>query len=225
MTPRFRRRLLRHHIPIGFASALATAVVLVILRDAEQLAYRWSMATGYVGLVLLGATLLPGPLAALSGRRYPTSTDLRRDIGIWAGVLTLVHFVAGWNVHMKHRWEYFLRAREGGGVTVRLDLFGFANYIGLAAVLLVILLLVLSNDRSLRALGASRWKRLQQWNPPMFALVVVHTAAYQVIEKRTAIWVLFAALTTAAVAWARLRGRRARQALEAGRQKPHASRV
>lgn len=216
MTPRFRRRLLRHHLPIVLASGVGIVGILILLRDAEQLAYRWSMATAYVGLALLAATLAPGAFAAMRGRRYPVSTDLRRDLGIWAGVVSLVHFVAGWNVHMKHRWEYFLRERESGGVTVRLDLFGFANDVGLVAVLVVIALLALSNDRSLRALGADRWKRLQQWNVPLFALVVVHGVAYQVIEGRTLPWLITGLLVVAGVTWLRLRGRVARRRAERG---------
>lgn len=215
ISSRGHRRLLRHHVPLAGATALGIAAVLWALRDSDRAVYRWSMATAYVGLALLAATLLPGALAAMHGRRYPTSTDFRRDLGIWAGVASLAHFVFGWNVHMKHRWEYFLRERDGGGVTIRLDAFGFANDTGLLAALLVVLLLVLSNDRSLRALGAPRWKRLQQWNVLLFALVVVHGAVYQLLEKRTPAWVLAGTLVVAIVGWLRLRGRRARHASEA----------
>ena len=41
---------------------------------------RWSMATAYVGLALLGATLALGPLSVLRRRPNPVSTDLRRDV-------------------------------------------------------------------------------------------------------------------------------------------------
>lgn len=192
---RLRRRLVRHHIPIGLASAAAVALFYAMV-DSKETMFRWSMATAYVGLALLGASLALGPLNVLRRRPNPVSTDLRRDVGIWGGILSLAHFLVGWQVHMKHRYLYWLREIDGTDrLTVRLDAFGFANFTGLAAVAAAALLLALSNDLSLRRLGTARWKRLQRWNYPLFALVIVHGAAYQVIEKRHVPYVvLFAAL-------------------------------
>jgi sulfoxide reductase heme-binding subunit YedZ len=115
------------------------------------------------------------------------STDLRRDIGIWAALLGLFHTIVGLQVHMKGRfWLYFVFSpNEDRFLPVRYDLFGFANYTGLAATLVLIMLLALSNDLSLRRLGARRWKSLQRWNYPCCIFVVLHGVAYQFIENRS----------------------------------------
>jgi sulfoxide reductase heme-binding subunit YedZ len=121
----------------------------------------------------------------------PVSTDLRRDLGIWAGVLAVAHFLVGWQVHMKHRYLYWLREVEGSNaLRPRTDLFGFANYTGLAAVLIAVLLLALSNDYFLRTLGTARRKRLQGWNYPFYGLVLLHGIAFQLIEKRKGAFVI-----------------------------------
>ena len=179
-----RRRLLRHHLPITLSSALAL-VLTYALAGSTNPVFRWSMATAYAGLGLLGLTLVTGPINLLRDRPNPVSTDLRRDLGIWAGLLALTHFLVGWQVHMKHRYLYWMReVSDSGALRPRADLFGFANYTGLAAVLIALLLLALSNDRLLARLGARRWKGLQRWNYVLFALVLVHGVAYQIIEKR-----------------------------------------
>ena len=68
---------------------------------------------------------------------------------------------------------------------LRVDPFGLTNYAGLGAILIFLLLLFLSNDASLRASGARRWKSLQRWNYAGAVLVVAHGLVYQILEKRT----------------------------------------
>jgi sulfoxide reductase heme-binding subunit YedZ len=143
---------------------------------------RLSLATGYLGLALLGATLVTGALNILRGRPNPVSTDFRRDLGIWCGLISLAHVVFGLQVHMGNMLLYFFRKAEGA--VPRLDLFGFANYTGLVAALIIILLLALSNDFSLRRLGGRRWKFLQRWNYGVIVLLILHSVAYQFIEER-----------------------------------------
>lgn len=214
---RTTRRLLRHHLSIGLLSALAAGLVLWLLRHAEDVVWRWSMATGYVGLALLATTLVPGALASLRGRRYPVSTDLRRDIGIWAALVSITHFLVGWQVHMKYRWQYFLDLPAGSRIAwPRLDLFGIANWTGLAAVLVAALLLALSNDRALRLLGSTRWKRLQAWNTLLFALVLVHGALYMVLEERRWGWVVMTSAVGFATVMLRLAARRQRRKKHTG---------
>lgn len=214
---RLRRRLLRHHLVLGVA-CIAVLVAFVALLPSKDPKFRWSMATAYVGLALIGASLATGPLNVVRRRPNPVSTDLRRDIGIWAGIVSVLHFVIGWQVHMKHRYLYWLReVKETGGLALRTDLFGFANYTGLVAVLLAAMLLGLSNDVSLRALGTPRWKSLQRWNYALFALVLAHGVGYQVIEKRHLPFVVaFGALSLVTVV-VQLAGYRARRAEERAR--------
>jgi sulfoxide reductase heme-binding subunit YedZ len=105
-------------------------------------------------------------------------------------------------------------AEQAGWFPLRLDSFGWANHLGLLAGLLLVLLLVLSNDWSLRRLGAQRWKGLQRWNYAVFGLVLAHGVLYQVLEKRIAGWVItFAVLSVLIIAlqMAGFRGRRKQQ--------------
>jgi methionine sulfoxide reductase heme-binding subunit len=210
-SPRRRRRLVRHHLPLAGAS-VAALLLLYALVPSKDPKFRWSMATAYVGLALLGASLATGPLNVLRGRPNPVSTDLRRDVGIWAGVVSLAHFVVGWQVHMKHRYLYWLREVKGSdALAVRTDLFGFGNHTGLVAVVVAAMLLALSNDRSLRALGTGRWKKLQRWNYALLGLVVAHGVAYQVVEKRDAPFVVGFVLMLLSVVAIQLAGYRARR--------------
>jgi sulfoxide reductase heme-binding subunit YedZ len=174
--------------------AACTATTALIRSD--HLTYRWSLATAYAALVLLAATLILGPLNLIRRRANPTSTDLRRDLGIWAFVVGLLHTVIGLQVHMKSMWLYFFREISGPQAwSLRWDQFGAANYTGLAATLILVLLAALSNDFSLRWLGGRRWKNLQRWNYALFALVLAHGVLYQLIEKRSLPWpVIFAAI-------------------------------
>lgn len=179
---------------------------------AKDLRFRWSMATAYAGLALLGAALLAGPINVLRARRNPVSTDLRRDIGIWSALVGVAHVVVGIQVHMGDPWLYFLRGTKGAReLALRADLFGFANYTGLLATLILVLLLTLSNDWSLRALGGRRWKAWQRWSYGLIGLVVMHGAAYQVIEKRKVPYVVLFVVLAAAVAGVQFIGFRARR--------------
>ena len=196
-----RSRIVRHHLPLAVVT-LAALLAVYVLVPSKNPKFRWSMATAYVGLALIGATLALGPLNVLRRRPNPVSSDLRRDVGIWAGVLSIVHFVVGWQVHMKHRYLYWLReVKDTGALRPRTDLFGFANYTGLVATIIAAVLVALSNDYFLRRLGTTRWKWWQRWNYGLLALVVAHGVAFQVIEKRRIAYVVgFTALLAATAA-------------------------
>src|SRR5262249_15733391 len=94
---------------------------------------------------------------------------------------------------------------------LRFDAFGWANHLGLVGGLLLIFLLVLSNDWSLTRLGARRWKGLQRWNYLVFGLVVVHGLLYQVLEKRIAGWVVAFAILNVLVVLMQVAGFQRRQ--------------
>ena len=93
-------------------------------------------------------------------------------------------------------------------LAVRTDLFGLTNYVGLVATALVVLLLALSNDRSLRRLGVKRWKAWQRSSYVLCALTVGHGAVYQLVEKRQTAVVLLFVLVVAGIASVQLLARR-----------------
>lgn len=188
MLPRHVRlldRLLRHHLPLLCLTGGSIAV-LDITRPYRDPISRASFATAYPALVLLLMTLLLGPWNVLRRKRSPVSSDLRRDVGIWAGVVGIAHSVIGQMVHLRGRpWLYYVYEHKARHVVpFRHDLFGFANFTGLGGALVLIALLATSNDYSLRALGTPRWKQLQRWNYAAFALAAAHTLAYQTSEKQ-----------------------------------------
>ena len=182
---RMLHRLLAHHIAL---SMLCGTFLFLLYRALPQRDAIWklSLVTAYAALILLTATLAIGPWNVFFRRRNPVSSDLRRDIGIWAGILCIAHTAIGLDVHLRGRpWLYFVYARtEAHWFPLRHDLFGFANDTGLIGTLLLLMLFATSNDASLRRLGTPRWKKLQRWNYAVFFLVALHGAAYQTIETQ-----------------------------------------
>jgi methionine sulfoxide reductase heme-binding subunit len=183
---RLRQRLLRHHLPLLVVTGACTAL-LYFTRPYADVLSRASFATAYPALVLLAATLTVGPWKLMRVQANPVSNDLRRDLGIWAGVLGILHTAVGQCVHLRGRpWLYYIYGptEHHHGLRTRHDLFGFANYTGAMGVVILAALFVMSNDYSLGALGAKRWKSLQRWNYAIAALSVMHAFAYQGIEKQ-----------------------------------------
>ncbi|MGH9685828.1 MAG: ferric reductase-like transmembrane domain-containing protein [Candidatus Acidiferrales bacterium] len=176
---RFHARLL-HHFALG-ASSIALAVLFMEFFPKRDFISRLSVGTAYPALFLTATALLLGPLNVLLHKSNPLSFDLRRDTGIWAGIMALIHTTIGLNVHLRGRmWLYFVQEDH----SIRRDAFGFANYTGAAAVLIFALLLSLSNDWSLRRFGAKRWKSLQRWTYAAAALTAAHAVAYEHVEDR-----------------------------------------
>jgi len=189
-----RRRLWRHHLPLALATALA-ATLLYVTRDYADVLSRLSFATAWPALVLLAATLMLGPWRLLRGKGMAISLDLRRDIGIWAGAVGIAHAVIGQCVHLRGRpWLYYIY-EKWAVMPLRYDMFGLSNHTGLAAALLLVLLLATSNDHYLRRLGQAKWKRLQRWNYACALLAALHSFGYLLgIESLKPGFVAFAAL-------------------------------
>lgn len=149
---------------------------------------QWTDATGYVATVFLALTLLMGPANLLLRRRIAVSTYLTRDIGTWAAMLSVLHVVFGLQLHggggandaISDILNYFVR--DG---SLLINSFGWANWTGLAALVIVVGLFALSNDRSLRELKARRWKNLQRLNYALFALVALHAFFYGALLRAT----------------------------------------
>jgi sulfoxide reductase heme-binding subunit YedZ len=173
-------------VPLAVAGLLA----LVVLNDVAPShggggfsIQRLASPTGDVALVFLAVTLLIGPANLLLRRRNPPNSYLRRDVGTWTAIWSIVHVIVSFQGH-------------GGGVLGFVDYFvvdgkpltnpfGMGNWTGLAATVLVVLLLVVSTDRMLREIKSRRWKDLQRLNYTLFALVVVHALFYGVLERTT----------------------------------------
>lgn len=213
MSARLLDRLWRHHLPLGAAS-IACAWMLYVTRDYSDVLTRLSFATAYPALVLLAAALIVGPWRTLSAKPNPVSLDLRRDIGIWAGILGVFHAGVGQFVHLRGRpWLYYIY-EKWDVMPVRYDMFGFSNTTGLVAALLLLMLLATSNDASLRKLGLPEWKRLQRWNYACFGLTALHTFGYLLgIQALKPGFIALAALCVAAAVTLQYLGWRRRRAI------------
>src|SRR5262249_6205164 len=169
--------------------------------------------SGYVALAIVGLTLLIGPVNLLLRRRHPGSSHqppqgavhkppihqlLRRDVGTWAALASVVHAILGFQAH------------GGGGLVNILDFFvadgrpltssfGLGNWTGLAALVFVVGLLAISTDRSMRELKARRWKNLQRLNYALFVMVVLHAYFYGVLPRMSSPLTLLLLFTVVAV--------------------------
>jgi sulfoxide reductase heme-binding subunit YedZ len=114
----------------------------------------------------------------------------------------VVHAGVGQFVHLRGRpWLYYIYEDwPKRAVPLRHDLFGFTNFTGLAATLILIALLATSNDASLRSLGTPGWKQLQRWNYGSFALAALHSFGFLTIEKQKLAFVLTVAVCVAITA-------------------------
>jgi sulfoxide reductase heme-binding subunit YedZ len=145
---------------------------------------QWVVATGYVGVALLAFTLLIGPANLLLRRRNPISSYLRRDVGAWTAIASIVHVVLGFETHdagsLASIFGFFFV--DGAPLTTNR---GLGNWTGLAATVIVVGLLAISTDRSIRELRGRRWKDLQRLNYTLLALVVLHAGFYGALGRAT----------------------------------------
>jgi sulfoxide reductase heme-binding subunit YedZ len=144
-----------------------------------------ALGTAYVALILLVATLAIGPLNLVLKRRNPVNIDLRRDIGIWVGITGVIHTFFSLQLYNKGDLiQYFFNKQSNGNLTPQFNLFSLSNILGLIALLILLALIITSNNLSLRYLKGKRWKFIQRFNYPMFILVVGHTIGYMVLNQR-----------------------------------------
>jgi sulfoxide reductase heme-binding subunit YedZ len=222
----WRRRTLLHHVPIAVASAVVVALFIGLPAFAGSAAHgditsgtlprlggtgmaramgraatgtnlvrQSTAATGYLALALLALTLLVGPANLLLRRRNPVSSYLRRDLGTWTAIASIVHVILGFDAHGNGQvLTYFIS--DGRPL---LNSFGLGNWTGLAALVIVAMLLALSTDHTLRELKAQTWKDLQRLNYLLFALVCAHAYLYGALLQTRSRLALLIILTVVAV--------------------------
>jgi hypothetical protein len=83
------RRVLTHLLLGGMTLALFLLIAILIPRGKQSIFL--VIALGYLSLFLVFITLVLGPLNLLRLRRNPVNIDVRRDIGIWAGITGCLH--------------------------------------------------------------------------------------------------------------------------------------
>lgn len=189
-----------NHSALCVLSIVLVAILYVSI-ESEREIFRWSMSTAYVALILLGATAIIGPIKILLELPLQTSIYLRRDTGIWAGIIALVHVVFGLQGHVGGKfWYYFIAPPDATyNFPLRIDIFGITSYLGLGATLILILLLALSNNWSIKRYGAQRWKSLQRLSYTAIGMTLLHNIIFLVAWKRDLMFVAMFVLVTLAV--------------------------
>jgi methionine sulfoxide reductase heme-binding subunit len=166
-------RRVRHHLVL--AGICVVLVFFIAQSFTAPLQTRLSAATAYTSLLCLAATLLLGPVNVMLRRPNPLSTDVRRDLGLWAAALATIHTLLVVATPLRPDiWRIF--AVSPGRLTI--DSMSTANDVGLAATLLILLLAAISNDGAMRLFGGMRWKSLQRLSYLLFFLAVAHTLLY-----------------------------------------------
>lgn len=165
----------------------ALALVLVWLFWTSRPQWTWDMrlwkAFGDAALILLIFTLVIGPLARL----WLPSTKLlpwRKYLGIWFGVIAIIHGFLVWNGWA--RWDilrflgYEFVPELGRNVRIEPG-FGLANIIGVVALFLTLILMVTSTEWALRSVGAS-WKWIHYSAYTIFYLSAIHSGYFLYIH-------------------------------------------
>jgi sulfoxide reductase heme-binding subunit YedZ len=214
----------RTHLLLG-AITVAGCALTYGLQPRFWPALTFTIAFGYLALLFLAVTLLIGPSRLLWRRRNPVNIDSRRDSGIWAGLTGCLHVVFGLQVHLGGKILAYFFTPAGD---LRLDLLGVSNDLGAAATVILVGLVALSNNWTLRRLRGPRWKFWQRFNYALFLLVLAHTLGYQTVMPRDPIMRPLVGVLALGILAAQLWGRyryanRARRAPVAPAQHPVAA--
>jgi len=177
-----KTRLRKHYLPFLFLILLFGLFLHLIWPKRDSITIVTDI-TGYVSIVAIVISLLIGPVNLLLKRNNPVSNHLRRDIGIFGGILAVIHSITGLFVHLRgSNWKYFLNKTDHG-YTIRLDNFGLANYFGLLSTLLILIVLLTSNDYTLKKMDQATWKNIQRLTYFLFILAILHSVYYRIVSK------------------------------------------
>jgi len=204
-----KRRLMRH---FGFASITTFLLAIAFVSGPAALALdRLSIVSAYLCLVSLGVALMIGPIQAIHTGQLVINVLLRRDFGIWAALVGIVHLLIATEVTMNVDYQaaYVNVTNLPPSESVRSQLFGWGSISGYLVGLIFLLLLALSNNGALRLLGVRWWKRLQRTSYLGFVLTVAHGLAFQMLESRDLRLVAVVLIASVTVFAAQLMGVRA----------------
>ena len=165
------------HVTVGVATLVLT-ILFWLSRPGWHWMHAWNRAFADASLVLLVVTLAIGPLARLwspAARWLPW----RRELGVWSVIAALGHvliIMQGWVEWDPSRLFYSINAFKRDWA---LDQgFALGNLLGIIALGYGLIQLATSNDASMRLLGGSAWKYVQQGAYVLYALVALHTAYF-----------------------------------------------
>jgi len=141
-------------------------------------------AFGAASFFLLWFAVFIGPAAVVCAP-LNRLLSFRREAGVWFFLIALVHGYlvldgwVRWGVWEFFGYEYipqldmYLRVESG---------FGLANFTGLIALILAMVLAATSFDRAVNFLGVSSWKWLHIFSYVVFYLTVIHVVYFAFIH-------------------------------------------
>ncbi len=168
----------RHLVVVLFGGLLTYALLESRAEWSDM--HRWNRALGDTSVLLVALSMMIGPLSRL-WPRAKRLTPWRRELGIYGVMAAFIHatiILVGWM-----EWDlYRLVGMEFHPQLQRYVMFqhglGFANILGVAALIYALILALTSNDFSQRRLGASVWKHVQQGTYIMWWIIVLHTGYF-----------------------------------------------
>lgn len=175
----FEANLLKHLIAVLLAGLLI--YLFLASRPQWSLEHRIWRATGDASLILLYLALLAGPLARFWPKVAAPLLRYRRELGIWSGLLALLHTILildGWVRWDAMRFLGYEFVPELGRLARMEPGFGLSNLIGLVALAITLMLVATSSDWAVRKLGASAWKFVQYSSYTVFYLSALHSAYF-----------------------------------------------
>lgn len=171
-----------------FLAAVSLSILLAAAVMGEQAATldRVSLTSAYLFLLLISVVLLLGPLRTLRTGRVIINQTLRRDIAIWCALMGFVHLLAGSVESMTPVYmDVFIKhAVKPPSTSTREVLFLWSAIAGFVIGVLLLVLLALSNNWSLKVIGLRWWKRLHRLSYLAFVLTILHGISFQVLESR-----------------------------------------
>jgi sulfoxide reductase heme-binding subunit YedZ len=174
-----KERLKKHYLPL-ISLVFIAGLFFYLKRSNRDTITFIAQTTGFISITILTLSLILGSFNLLLKHKNPISTYFRRDISIVGGLLAIIHSITGLFVHLRGKtWLYFVNKTDHG-YSVRLDNFGLANYTGLVSSLVILLLLVISNDYLLKKFNPRNWKNIQRLSYLMFILSLIHCYFYRI---------------------------------------------
>lgn len=175
---------LTNHYGLALFSLAGCVVVSFIGGPEQPILDTLSLGMGYVALLLVLLTLVIGPINMLKKRKNPVNMMFRRDAGIWAGITAIFHMVFSFLLYFGGNLLLYFFAQNGSGLSFSFDIFYLSNYVGLIAGLVILFLLVLSNNYFLKIFKGPKWKQLQRFNYLLFVVALLHSLGEQLTNSR-----------------------------------------
>ncbi|MBN9392250.1 MAG: Rieske 2Fe-2S domain-containing protein [Chloroflexi bacterium] len=175
---------LTNHYGLALFSLLGCIVAGFVGGPNQSFMETVSLGTGYVALLLVLLTLAIGPINMLKKRKNPVNVMFRRDAGIWAGITAIVHMVSSLLLYFGGNLLLYFFEQTGAGLTFSFDLFYLSDYLGLVAGLVILFLLVLSNNYFLKKFKGPKWKQFQRFNYLLFVVALLHTFGQEITNNR-----------------------------------------